>query len=247
MAKGNGIKDEIKAQRESLKGKGLKAHLEYFWYYYKVHLFVFLAAALFAGWFIHDSFFSGSTIFYAVAINSDISEFDERLTEDFQKTLNLDLSKDNIIIDGSLDFDSENMNANAEVQQRIITLSAANSLDLILSDRDSFGYYASIGIFSDLSEYYSAEELSSLDAEGRLYYIDLADLENNSNSGSFTFSEKDYKDMEKPCPVGVIVSDSSELKKIGAYTDSEAIAGICYGSEHTDLSKDFIEFLLTVP
>ena len=243
MAAGNGIRDEIKEQRKSLKGKGIRAHLDYFFYYYKIHTIAAIIVIIFAVWFIHDAMNSSDVSFYAVAINSGISQFDDSFTDEVSAYLGLDGDNYSCNIDNSLTFDNENMNANLAVQQRIITLSAANSLDALLSDRDTFLYYASSGLFADLTDYFTKDELESL--SDRIFYIDSSQLENRSDTDSeISYNDIPYEEMGNPVPVGIICPDSSFLKKVGAYSSSEAIVGICYTSHHSDYAKKFIEFLI---
>lgn len=242
MAVGNGINDEIREQRKSMKGKGLKANLDYFFYYYKLHMAIAAAVIIIGGWFIHDAMTSKEMVFYSAAINSGISHFDDSFGDGFMDYLNLDRDKYVCNIDNSLYFDSENMNANLEVQQKIVTLSASGTLDTVIADRKSFAFYALGGLFNDLREYYNDDELAALG--DRIYYVDAAKIEENRESDSeIEYKEMTYEEMKEPIPVGIILTDSSELKKIGAYEGLEPLIGICYSSGHADYSKKFIDFL----
>ena len=41
------VRDEIREQRQKLKGQGFKAHWDYFWEYYKIHTIVAVCALIF--------------------------------------------------------------------------------------------------------------------------------------------------------------------------------------------------------
>lgn len=243
MAKGNGLKDEIKEQRSTLKGKGFKAHFDYYFYYYKFHALVLIILLLFIGWFVHDSLNSEKNIFYAIAVNSEISQFDDSLESDFSAYLGLDTEKNTCRIDNSVFFDTKNMNANLAAQQRIMTLSASGSLDVLTADKDTFLFYVQSGLFADLRDYYSEEELLSI--KDHIFYIDMDDLSaSDKNTLEMPDYEESYQKMNNPVPIAVDVSNSKILASKGAYAGSSVLAGICYTSEHPDYSKKFIEFLL---
>ena len=48
------VRDEIREQRQKLKGQGFKAHCEYFWEYYKIHTIVAVVAIILLVTFIRD-------------------------------------------------------------------------------------------------------------------------------------------------------------------------------------------------
>ena len=60
------VHEEIREQQKKLKGQGIKAHLQYFWDYYKIHTIVALAAIIFIVVLVKDVTNNKPYAFYAL-------------------------------------------------------------------------------------------------------------------------------------------------------------------------------------
>lgn len=262
------VHEEIKEQQKKLKGQGFKAHLEYFWEYYKIHTLVAVVVIIFLYTLLHDIITSKPYGFFAEMLNSGASGAQDYIEKEFVEYTDFDTENYDCFIDTSASYNLKVIDEmTIATSQKLMANIAAADLDVLVADRDVFVHYANQETLSDLRNYFSEAELSQI--EDKLLYVDQSYLDYLSSdayqtyisTGEFDSSDKyavmadnynkdfilpntDKTKMENPIPVGIIVDNSSVLESYGAYKESTPIAGIVINSKHTDIAVNFIEYLM---
>lgn len=265
------MSDEYKRERAKLKGKGWKAHLEYFWDYYRIQTFVILFCAIFLIALIYTQVTAKDTAFEAVLLNSLSIDTETAVNADgqsFADYAGIDTDQYDVYIDDSMSLTPGTRDGQYDYAtiMKITTLLAAREIDVMVADVSNFEYYALSDTFTDLREIYSDEELQAFEEEGLLWYVDGAVIEEreeaseamtettetatisssealeNEKIENYTMPDKDT--MEDPIPVGIVVSDAPYLVDNGFYSDTTVVAGVPVSSEHTDYAKQFIAYMM---
>ncbi len=261
------VNDEIREQREKLKGQGFKAHLEYFWDYYKIHTIVAVVAIIFVVTLIRDIANNKPYALNVLMVNSQGTETQSYLQDGFVQYAGIDTSTEAVLVDTSSNVITSSIDSTTvATSEKIMALIAASELDVFVSDPSVAYHYASQDTFMDLRDVMTAEELDKY--SGRLFYVDRAYMDylaseeysnyittgkfDESNkyavladdfNRNFAYGEMDPGEMDDPVPVGVIFTDSAVLEECGAYPDKKAIAAIVINSKRTENAKAFIEYL----
>ncbi len=257
------IKDEIRSEREKIKGQGAKAHLSYFWDYYKIPFFIVIAAAAVIIYMISFYASKKQVFFTAVFLNTDSgdTEAENKISSEFSRAIGIDGDKKKAVIDMSMqERPGDNSSTQAlAVSTKLSSLSDGKKLDCAVMDSYNFKTYAMSGIFSDLRNAMSEKELKNYD--GRIYYIDGAKLNNETfidndkvkKTDSLQEAEKkdskknfilpDPAEMKKPIPVGIVVEDSAVIKENDLYKESVPVFGIGRTRKDTKNAKAFLSFL----
>lgn len=257
------IKDEIRSEREKIKGQGAKAHLSYFWDYYKIPFIIALSAVAVIIYMISFYASKKQEFFTAVFLNTDAgeTEAEEKISDDFSTAMRIDDKKKKAVIDMSMqERPGDNSSTQAlAVSTKLSSLSEGKKLDCAIMDSYNFNTYAMAGIFSDLRNAMSEKELKRY--AGRIYYIDGSELNNetfiDNDKGKKMDSlpeaeEKDSKknftlpdpaEMKKPIPVGIVVNDSVVIKENELYKKSVPVFGIGRTRKDTKNAKAFLSFL----
>ncbi len=262
------MRDEIREQRKKLKGKGIGAHLAWFWEYDKVPFILITLGVLFVIVLIYSMVTQKKTAFEIYALNAeapDNTAVSESFEQQFAQAAGIDLSKENV----TADFSEIQAVGTTQVTQydlatsTKVTASVANKeMDVMLCDAWNFDSYADDGFFLDLSTVLDADTFASLKEENRIYYIDEALLEAQSEEtdADATEEEVSYDDalasekldgfvmpdpsaMEKPVAVGILMNDAAYVKSAGLYTDTACIGGIIANTQHQDLAVQALDFL----
>lgn len=222
--------DEVKEQHKKLKGRSFREKLEYFWYYYKIHVFAAILAAAAAGIFIRDMAASRPEAFSAVLLNAGGSERQADFQADFAAYAGIDTEAYDCAIDTGTSLSVGSMSQTGFVtSQKLIGLAQAGNIDVMVSDSEAFESYAEGKMFLDLREELTPEEYSRYRED--FYYIDYTD-----ENGTLT---------EENVPVGICLKDSAKLKEWGCYSDAAAppIFGFVYSSKRPELCRLFLEYL----
>ncbi|SFB85915.1 hypothetical protein [Butyrivibrio sp. YAB3001] len=262
------VHEEIREQQKKLKGQGFKAHLEYFWEYYKIHTAIALFVIILLSMLIHDIRANKPYAFYAVMLNAASSPAEEVLEKGFSDYAEIDTDNYSCLIDTSSTFDLSVMTETTiATSQKIMANIAGGDLDILGADSDIFTYYANQNVFVDLRTIISPEQIKEY--EDKLVYVDQAYLDyldseayqNYVSTGEFdpnnkyavmadkynkdlTFTAVDKSEMENPVPVGIKLDSSNIIKESGAYQSQSPVAGVVLTSKHTDLAIKYFEFLL---
>ena len=242
------INEEKRHQWQALKGMGFKAHWDYFWDYYKVHVIVAVVLIIGIVSLVKDIVNQKPDAVSVTIINAAGISDASSLKAGFAEYENIDTTKYNVAIDSTSAINLQNPDsytiANSE---RIYSMIAAHDLDVIMADTDVFENYSKNEMFIDLSEYFSEEELSALG--DNIFYVDTADY----NSGDDYLEEgsdskKDENDdadvVHELIPVGIILKDNPHLKSLEYYQYSTPVVGLAVASERSATGADFIRYLL---
>lgn len=167
--------DDIKKQHKKVRKKGFKAMASYFWDYYKVPTAVIIIIALFSFYLIRDMASNLPYGFYAMMINSTMHPDGEVIGEDFAGYAGIDTSSYNVLIDTNQTLSTSSYNTyDVSTQERIMAITAAGDLDVMIADQSVFEQYARNSYMTDLRDLMSEDELKKYD--GYIYYVDGAIL-----------------------------------------------------------------------
>jgi hypothetical protein len=262
------VRDEIREQRQKLKGQGFKAHWDYFWEYYKIHTIVAVIVVIFLVTFIRDIVNKKPYALYAMFVNSQGMEAQTFLQDGFAEYAGIDTNQETILVDTGSNFIGSTIDqTTVATTEKIMAMMSASELDVFVADSGCAYHYASQQTFIDLREVYSQAELDAM--SDRLFYVDqayadylasdyytdyltngkfdhdnkyavLADKYNNT----FQYDEIDVSEMDDPIPVGIRLTDSAAIDQSQVYPDQTPVAAIVVNSERVDNAKKFIEYLL---
>lgn len=251
------INDNPNEQWQKLKGQGFKAHLAYFWEYYKFYVIGGILAIVFITALAKDI---GSNLpygLYTIMLNSTNTSTDTQnaLEAEFAEYEGIDTNELDVFIDTttsiSVDSYDEYTMSNME---KIMALTAAKDIDVMTADPEMFAYYAKSEMFYDITELFTEEELESIGAQ--YYYIDqdyidyISSEEYQNNLTSDTevadyteFSSTNPEDLGNPVAFGIVVTDAPVITDNNLYTGTEVIAGIICNTQRVDTAKDYIMYL----
>ncbi|WP_130837085.1 hypothetical protein [Lachnoclostridium sp. Marseille-P6806] len=174
------LSDEIREQRKSLKGKGLRAQLVWFWDYYRWQTVLVILGAVMIGSTAYSIATrkpeAASVIFLNVEDEAAMMENDA-VTERMAEAAGIDLSKESVTLDMMSRITPGGARDQAEMaaQEKIFAYVAAKDLDVLAADAYNFESYVRAGAFADLRTVFSEEELAAFGSN--LYYVERASLD----------------------------------------------------------------------
>lgn len=262
------VRDEIREQRQKLKGQGFKAHWDYFWEYYKIHTIVGIVVLIFVAVTIRDISNNKPYAMYSMFINNKGMDTQSILESGFAEYADIDTENYRVIVDTSSNFMSSIVDTTSvATSEKLMAMLAAHDLDTLVADENTFGRYASQDTFTDLRTIYSEDELK--DISDKIFYVDQGYIdylnsdeyttyitsgkydENNKYAvmakqyeEDFTYQRVDKEDMDDPIPVGIILDSSAALKACEAYPEEAPIIGIAVNTQRMDAAKSFVEYLM---
>ncbi len=253
------INEEKRNQWQALKGMGFKAHWEYFWDYYKIHVIVAVLAIVFVVTLVKDIRSNKPYALNAIFINSNSMSAADDIATGFAEARGINTEEELVYIDPAVALTSTGLTQNDIAQvEKIYAMIAAKELDVCVTAPDIFRSYSENEMFLDLREAMSDEEIAKYG--DRIMYVDNAEVQrlqeerqNHLDAGetdvtSDTPSEKvintDPSGMADPMPIGVVLTGSTLLNDGGYFPGETPIAGIVISSEHEDNAAAFIEYLL---
>ena len=240
------INEEKRHQWQALKGMGFKAHWDYFWDYYKVHVIVAVVLIFGIVTLVRDIVNQKPDAVNVSIINAAGISDASSLQAGFAEYENIDTTKYNVAIDSTSAINLKNPDSYTIAHsERIYSMIAAHDLDVIMADTDVFDNYAKNEMFIDLREYFSEEELNALG--DNIFYVDTADY--HSNEDPFEEENDSSKEdgaevVHELIPVGIILKDNAHLKSLEYYQYSTPVAGLAVASERSETGADFIRYLL---
>lgn len=251
------LKDEIKRERKKfLKDATPKEKVAYFFNYYTLHTVIIVLAVVCLSLYIYHVVATPDIVLNGLFLNTYNSENNSYATDlgrNFLEEQGINTSKYDVSFNTGLTYSANDVNSssnNYDVSQSIMIQSAAGSLDFLVGPFDAMQEFAYGGIFTDLSEVLSEEELSSY--EPYLLYIDRAVFEQIDESfGDFDNTASivipDFtkpEDMEDPIPVFIDMSHCEELADVYGYDAETLVFGISANAPNPDTLSDFIEYLM---
>ncbi|WP_408070353.1 hypothetical protein [Butyrivibrio sp. JL13D10] len=248
------INEEKRNQWQALKGMGFKAHWDYFWDYYKIHVIVGIIVIVAAVSMIKDIVSQKPFALSCTFINTASMNEADSLTNEFAQYEGIDTSKYVVSIDASSTINMENPDqftvANSE---RIYAMIAARDLDIIMADEAIFKNYVGNEMYQDLSGYFTADELAAfgdkvvyVDPESLVRDDDMASLDAEAAAVPRTadiIENPSESEKAKLMPIGIKLENNSHLTALEYYPGEPAYIGIVTATERADTAADFIRYL----
>ena len=220
------IRDEIKEQQKKLEGKSSKEKLQYFWYYYKIHVFVILFTILSLSLFISAVIKeSKEPSIYITLINSNLSsEQDTTLLSDYIKSRNIDATKNPAKMDFTMHMSSSSADdASMASSQKYMSMLSTGKADVIFCDKWIIDEYAVLDAYENLETYLAPEDYDKI--KDNLYYCDV------NGKGRI--------------PVAFYASNVDKILTDSLYGKKECpLIAICRTSKRKETAADFIKYLL---
>lgn len=173
------MSDEIREQRKKLKGKGIKAHIAWFWEYERVTTLIVLVVAGIAISLIYH-FVTNKPYGFGVMFLNAVSQDDQQTTlaEGFMDYAGIDSSSEDVLADVTETLtpgDSSSSEYDMYTTMKIMAEISAEQIDVAIMDAWYFDYYAYQGEFLALNEVLDEAALEQY--KDRLYYIDQAEAD----------------------------------------------------------------------
>ena len=247
------LMDEFKEERESIKNADFKTKWNYFWDYYKKETIAVICVVFFLVTIIYSVVTSKDIAFYAAMVNStavlqeDITAFQE----DYMAYAGIDPKEYIVQMDNSLmSTDTPKSELEMNASQKLMVYTSVGQLDVIVTGSDTFPYQASQGIFYDLREILTEEQLAKY--EPYFYYVDQTILDARNEmptTGDFKTAYPEMLDprkpeeMENPIPVALFVTDCTKLTDTYYFEGDYAAVGVLANTSHLENAVKFIDFL----
>jgi hypothetical protein len=256
---------EIRAeQREALKNMPFRKKVAYYWEYYRWHVLVTIAVVAVIVSSVAQIVNQKPYSFYAIMLNSyDLDG--GQIAEDFAAYADLDTENFTCFIDtlAKANINVATQNELAELQ-RIMALAMVGDLDVLVADSQTFLYYGYALLYEDLRELLTAEELAAYEAEGRLFYIDQAEIDRRDAEGpevtdnyrseptleeirAEAKAQRDHAQMGNPVPIGIFMNEAPLLTENGSYEPFEPVFGFVISSGRLETARLYLEFLDYAP
>ncbi|MGN0242023.1 MAG: hypothetical protein ACI4CS_10080 [Candidatus Weimeria sp.] len=259
------VRDDIKAQREKLKGAPLKKKLSYFFYYYKIHLLVIAAVIVAVICIISRQLGTKPQALTGIFINAENTDINtDSLEKKTAKEAGIDLSKKSIFLDMSntLTPGGPTDQYDYSTIEKIQTRAFNSKLDVIGADASNFRFFAKQSYFCDLRDVFSDAWFEK--HKDDIYYIDKKVLDEESekmNDPDYevetedkekarseelatSFKRPDPDEMDDPVPVGVIITDSSFIKQNNVYSKYAGVIGIIDNAPHKKAAAALVKTLV---
>ncbi len=174
MAAGNSVNDEIREQRQKLKGKPFKEKWAYFWEYYRVATLITLAVLLMGGNILYTILTQKDSAIEVAMVNTFLpQDADEELVgEEFLQYMGIDAKKMQTALYTNMTIDYEQISEMGMTNaQKLMAMVAANTLDIIVCDSSYLEQGIEGQMFLDLSTIFPADLLEQY--ADKLYYADI--------------------------------------------------------------------------
>ena len=225
MRNQNNLRNEIPLGKSSYHDLSLSEKMEYYWQKYKMHIVITVLLACFFGSILHPVIHQKETVLSVAYINAFPNVEDQVIIDDFEKHLQLNQKKQQVLLDSTYYIDTtSNSPYAANFSQKFAANALSGHFDVVLSDVSNFDYYGNQGFFCDLRTVFSEDELQMY--QDRLYYLDLPG-----------------DDLEQKVPVGIKINRSAKICKTSCYPNHDAYYGVMTDSERVDAALLFFKYI----
>ncbi|MBO6015584.1 MAG: hypothetical protein J6P60_03235 [Lachnospiraceae bacterium] len=219
------IRDEIKEQQKKLGEKSRKEKLQYFWYYYKIHVIVGIAV-IFALFHLIPAMIQGNreNSIYVALINSLVYDDTETtLVSDYVASRDIDTQAFPPRLDYAMRIKNPPTDSfSVAYTQQFTAEMELGNIDVIISDQDMIDRYASMNAYADLTEALPKDLLDSL--SDRLYYANVEGVGR--------------------IPVALYAKDVRRIKEDTLFDDSVTpMVAVAYNSHRIETAADFVHYL----
>ena len=209
-----------------MKGKSLKEKFQYFWEYYRVATLVTILVAVFLGNLIYTVATAKDNALYAVFVNGYTDMDTEEYMAGFDEYAQIDTKNYSTTLETNFTLSQDSADTYAVANlQKFAAQVAAQEVDVMIADPDTFNQYAENGYLGGLNEFLSEETLSRY--SDRLIYANIPD-----------------DDTEEEVPVGIDIADCALLQETQAYAGYDNVYfGILVNTEHAENAEKFLEYI----
>lgn len=247
------VMDEFKKERETLKDKPFRDKLSYFVTYYKWHVIGIISIlALVIG--IGRSMLNYKEVgMYGILLNAYATTLEAKddFCDDFVAYSGFDTDTYNIDFEYTFRMGETMDSAGLSASQTIMVYIAAGDIDIMTMDTFNFNKYAYNGVYADLREILTEEELETY--KDKLFYMDrnyyeyLSESSKDNTSLQYEYDYPVYNDpdsMIDPIPVGINLKDSEKFNTYFSYKGEDVYIGVLLNTKHRDTCKQLLDFLL---
>ena len=244
------VMDEFKEERNAIKQKSLKDKISYFFDYYKWHtvaIIAILAAAV--SMIIHWVNMKDSALYICLLNTMTFSQTKDYIQR-FEEYAEIDRADYEVTFDTSMYIEIGGRDSvTATSFQKLAVYTAAGDLDVLITDPEIIEYYVDQGMFYDLRQILSSEQMTLY--EPYFFYVDQAvldaiqDAEARDETYDAVFSDpRQPEAMENPIPVGIFLDDCQRLKENVQFFDEENVLSVLINSSNVESALKFIDFVM---
>ena len=244
--------DEFREEREaSLRETSLWGKIKYYVYYYKGAVFAVLVIGIIAAVWIHDTVTAKDSAFYAAMVNVSPIEEANDFENAFASYSGIDTDQYELTMDTALPLSYEKMDQmSMNVSQKLFAMLSTGHVDVMVADLKCFENYAGQGIFYDLRDILTEEQLAAY--QPYLYYVDQKTLDALKSEDDQLGSSSNIKipdpskpdNMAEPVPVGIFIGEGDCLSDYYYFDEDGAALGIPCNTKQLDHAIDFLLFIL---
>lgn len=219
------VKDIIREELQKLSKLTWKQRFVYVWDYYKplFAAIIGIIALISLGVTIYQNKQLNHLLnVYLINCNS-IQVNSEEITDGFVESIGGIGEKDVISIDTTMAFVGNNSEYEMANQMKLMALSAASEMDLVVVDEEKYLELEEQGFFGNLEEILSEEQLAK--------WSDLLVEGTTLEDGTVPIT-------------GIDLSESPVLKEVNAYPGLKVYGTYVVSSSHPELCDDFMAYLL---
>ena len=247
------FKDEFREEREAITKHGTFGQKwRYFWDYNFLRV-IGISLAIFAiGFFGYDILSQPNILLNGIFINTLQYEGktpEKDLADGFLKSQGITNKKTQVAFTTNFALTGENA-ADFQTQETITVQSGAGSLDFVVCPVNHLIDFAYGGVFADLREVLSAEELEKY--KSRLLYIDLTIYEylESASGDEADINKMEIPDctkpeeMDNPVPIYINVDDCSKITNLYSYDPKDLCLGISITTPHSEQISKFLNYVI---
>lgn len=214
------LRQHAAAEKAKLKTMKASEKLDYIWTYYKLHMLGLLLVFGFfylIGSIVYNSSFETVA---SIAVINDRSMDDGKM-DDWKAELETALGlgrKQLVELQYGLSYTPQETSEFSYANMaKISALIASGSMDLVLTDPDTAALLAQNDAFMDVSEFVSAEQLASLEADGRIKRPEGSDKQSAIELDSAYFADRAGIEL-KPCYL-LVMANTKKLESVQTLLD----------------------------
>lgn len=229
MAAGNSVNDEIREQHQKMKGRSRKEKFAYFWEYYKLHVLITILALVLGGSLVYSIVTQKDTVMEAAFLNTylatetELVPDNEGMAADFTVWAGFDPDKEQTVIDTmTISYESADEMSFANIQ-KVMAMVSARTIDTIIADDAYIDHALDAGLFADLRDYFTEEQIADWDSQGKILWKDLGD-----------------DDTDEEIPIGIDIRTSKYMLS----DQMPAWFTVVSNAKHPDHALKFLEFMM---
>ncbi|WP_010167722.1 hypothetical protein [Candidatus Epulonipiscium viviparus] len=244
------VMDEFKEARAQIKTAPFKVKVDYYWYYYKVHVLTTVAVVWIFGSLIYNFVTQLPVAVNVTMINAfETEDVTDQFVSDIAEYFGLSTDEYDFDFDATTLLDHEHQDMNyVAAQQKLIGLIASRAIDAFAADTFTYLTMIGTGMYIDLNTIFSAQEMEQY--KDNLFYVDQYLLENPDVAASMPDEEMAKIDptkpetMENPIPIGLTIPQDSVYLDSYNFIHDDMIIGVVANSERMDAAKTFINYIM---